>query len=225
MAKVRSARSPISANSQSLCGFSGERLHPFCELASTLPVCRQRPTQAVAVDSPIPNRRPAPAPKTTAGNHGTAKFRIYPTGNRSRSMPVKVLRSGLTSCSRATPMSVGGDAIPQQLVISGPRRRLRVDGPGSGVIAAHCSGTGRVAPGSDPAAGSRTDDPIQRPDAGAATLTVATTPGWVSARPRDCIASSWRGNLVAARWALCGACCDCRHAAPCVFQPWSAPRS
>jgi hypothetical protein len=33
-------------------------------LASTLPVCRQRPTQAVAVDSPIPNRRPAPAPKT-----------------------------------------------------------------------------------------------------------------------------------------------------------------
>jgi hypothetical protein len=66
---------------------------------------------------------------------------------------------------------------------------------------------------------------IQSPDAGAATLTVATTPGWVSARPRDCIASSWRGNLVAARWALCGAYCDCRHAAPCVFQPWSAPRS
>ena len=60
MAKVRSARSPISANSQSLCGFNGERLRPFCELASTLPVCRQRPTQAVAVDSSIPNRRPAP---------------------------------------------------------------------------------------------------------------------------------------------------------------------
>jgi len=58
--RVRSARSPISANSQSVCGCSGERLRPFCDLATTLPVCRQRPIQAVAVDSPIPNRRPAP---------------------------------------------------------------------------------------------------------------------------------------------------------------------
>ena len=58
--RVRSARSPISANSQAVCAFSGERLRPFCDLASALPVRLQRPTQAVAVDSPIPNRRPAP---------------------------------------------------------------------------------------------------------------------------------------------------------------------
>lgn len=57
--RVRSARSPTSANSQSVCAFSGERLRPFCDLAATLPVRRQRPTQAVAVDSPMPNRRPA----------------------------------------------------------------------------------------------------------------------------------------------------------------------
>ena len=32
--RVRSARSPISANSQSVCGCSGERLRPFCDLAA-----------------------------------------------------------------------------------------------------------------------------------------------------------------------------------------------
>jgi hypothetical protein len=74
MAKVRSAHSPISANSQSLCGFSGERLHPFCELASTLAVCRQRPAQAVAVDSPIPNRRPAPRRKPQLGTMEPQNF-------------------------------------------------------------------------------------------------------------------------------------------------------
>jgi hypothetical protein len=51
---------PISANSQSVCGCGGERLRPFCDLATALPVRRQRPIQAVAVDSPMPNRRPAP---------------------------------------------------------------------------------------------------------------------------------------------------------------------
>jgi hypothetical protein len=48
----------ISANSHSVCG--GERLRPFCDLATAIPVHRQRPIQAVAVDSPMPNRRPAP---------------------------------------------------------------------------------------------------------------------------------------------------------------------
>jgi hypothetical protein len=56
-------------------------------------------------------------------------------------------------------MSVGGDAIPQQLVISGPRRRLRVDALGVALLLRIAQETGRVAPGSDPAAGSRTDDP------------------------------------------------------------------
>jgi len=35
-----------------VCAFSGERLRRFCDLASALPVRLQRPTQAVAVDSP-----------------------------------------------------------------------------------------------------------------------------------------------------------------------------
>ena len=60
ISRVRSARSPISANSQSGCGCSGERLRPFCDLAAALPMRRQRPIQAVAVNSPMPNRRPAP---------------------------------------------------------------------------------------------------------------------------------------------------------------------
>ena len=37
-----------------------QRLRPFCDLASVLPVRRHRPTQAVAVDSPTPSRRAAP---------------------------------------------------------------------------------------------------------------------------------------------------------------------
>ena len=66
---VRSARSPTSANRKSCCTASGERLRPFCGLASELPVRRHRPTQAVAVDSPTPSRRAAPradAPPCTA---------------------------------------------------------------------------------------------------------------------------------------------------------------
>lgn len=58
--RVRSACSAISANSQASSAFNGDRLRPFCDLASVLPVCRNRKTQAVAVDAPTPNRRAAP---------------------------------------------------------------------------------------------------------------------------------------------------------------------
>jgi len=54
---VRSVCSVISANSQLVCAANGERLRPFCDLASELPVRRHRPTQAVAVDSPTSSRR------------------------------------------------------------------------------------------------------------------------------------------------------------------------
>src|SRR5215472_2554727 len=59
----------MSANSQLVCVASGERLRPFCDLASELPVRRHRPTQVVAVDSPTPQatRRPA---RRQAALHG-----------------------------------------------------------------------------------------------------------------------------------------------------------
>ena len=72
---VRSARSPISANRQAAWGFSAGRLRPFCDLASALPVRRQRPTQAVAVGSPIPNRRPAPSAVNPSSTNRITRMR------------------------------------------------------------------------------------------------------------------------------------------------------
>jgi hypothetical protein len=57
---VRSACSSTRANKKAACAASGERLRPVCDFASELPVRRQRPIHAVAVDSPTPSRRAAP---------------------------------------------------------------------------------------------------------------------------------------------------------------------
>ena len=49
--KVRSARSPISANHRRCAASAGSELRPFCDLASTLPLCRQRQTQLADTQS------------------------------------------------------------------------------------------------------------------------------------------------------------------------------
>jgi hypothetical protein len=92
---VRSGSRRTNSSSQSSCFFSGDRLWPLTDLASKLPVSRQRFTQRIAVASPITNcraaARAATPPSTTRITRTRRSFE-YPAASSAWRRPQNLIR-------------------------------------------------------------------------------------------------------------------------------------